>query len=154
MRNRQFGCFSLLFAGWLHPTSCLVGQRLLSDCVSSQNTRHRLGPNSRAERLGRIDGRTVVGKLISRVQSDLASDLGGDPSAAEKILIHAASIKAARLYLLQSQLAAGEAQPDPKHHVAWSNSLRLDLLALGLKRRARGIGLPSGLASFINGSRG
>ncbi len=74
------------------------------------------------------------------LEADLTSDLGGDPSAAQKLLIKAATVKAVRLALLADQLLDGvEVQSDQHGVLAWANSLRLDLVAQGLERRAKAI---------------
>ena len=76
--------------------------------------------------------------MMRSVEADLASDLGGDPTTAERLLIQSAAVKATRLSLLADQLLDGvEIQTDQHHVLAWSNSLRLDLIALGLERRAK-----------------
>ncbi len=98
------------------------------------------GPTSKDEAISRIDRRTRAGRLMRTLEADLTSDLGGDPSAAQKLLIKAATVKAVRLALLADQLLDGvEVQSDQHHVLAWANSLRLDLVALGLERRAKAI---------------
>ena len=99
------------------------------------------GPNSREEVLSRIDRRTRAGRVMRGVEADLANDLGGDPSAAQRLLIQSAAVKATRLALLADHLLDGaEIQSDQHNVLAWANSLRHDLQALGLKRIAKTIG--------------
>ena len=101
------------------------------------------GPTSRAKRLVGIDRRTRAGKIIRDVTAALTADIGGDPSTQERLLIQSVAVKAAKLDALQCQLLDGDdTDADPKHILAWSNSMRLDLVALGLQRRARDLGIP------------
>ena len=100
----------------------------------------RVGPFSRPETLSRLDRRTKAGRVMRSVEADLTSDLGGDPSTAERLLIQAAAVKATRVSLLSERLLEGEEPGEDGHHaLSWLNSLRLDLVALGLQRRARDI---------------
>ena len=75
---------------------------------------------------------------MSQITDALVSDIGGDPSAGQRLIIANVAVKAAKLHLLQEQLLNGsDSDADPKHVLAWSNSMRLDLVALGLERRMR-----------------
>ena len=75
---------------------------------------------------------------MRKVEADLTSDVGGDPSTAERLLIQAAAVKATRVALLSEKLLeGGEPGEDGHHALAWLNSMRLDLVALGLQRRAK-----------------
>lgn len=77
---------------------------------------------------------------MSAIEAELTADLGGDPSAAERLLIQAATVKAVRLNLLAEQLLDGvEVQSDQHNVLAWANSLRHDLQALGLQRRSKDV---------------
>ena len=112
--------------------------------MSKSKTKARqVGPYSRDEVLSRVDRRTAVGKVMTAVERELTSDLGGDPTMGERLLIQAVAVKAARLHMLSDDLLSGDEPGGDGHHcLAWLNSLRLDIVALGLKRRARDIGLP------------
>ena len=74
---------------------------------------------------------------MSGIREALTEQVGGNPSAAQQILIHAATIKTARLVLLEETVIDHKnAAPSDQHHwLAWSNSLRRDLEALGLNNR-------------------
>lgn len=96
---------------------------------------------SRDRNLATVDRRTKAGRVLRTVEADLVDHVGGHPSAAEMLLIRSASIKATRLSLLSEKLLSGEdlsAHADD-HSLAWLNSLRLDLSALGLARRVKDV---------------
>jgi hypothetical protein len=109
--------------------------------VKKRRKPRAVGPLSRKSSLAAVDGRTLVGRILKQVRSELVAHLGGDPSVAELLLIENAAMKSARVALLSQKLAeGGEIAPGADHHVlAWSNSLRLDLMALGLQRRVRDV---------------
>ena len=69
------------------------------------------------------------------------TDQLGDPTTAQGLLIQSAALKATRLALLSEQLLDGTppSEGSDHHALAWLNSLRLDLMALGLERRERQI---------------
>jgi hypothetical protein len=72
------------------------------------------------------------------VVRDLLNHIGDDVTAPQKLLVQSAALKSVRLALLSDRLLTDEnGLPDgDDHHVlAWLNSLRLDLVALGLERR-------------------
>ena len=78
---------------------------------------------------------------MRQTKLDLSAQLGGDPSPAEALLIQGAALKACRLYLLSEKLLdGGDISEGTDHHaLAWLNSMRLDLQALGLKRVVRDV---------------
>jgi hypothetical protein len=61
----------------------------------------------------------------------------GDATAPQRLLVQAATVKATRLALLTDQLLNGTppSEGSDHHALAWLNSLRLDLQALGLERK-------------------
>ena len=100
----------------------------------------KVGPLSRAASLATVDKRTFAGRIIAQVRVEMIQHVGGDPSVAELLLIENIATKSCRVALLARALAAGEdIGADPHHILAWQNSLRLDLQALGLKRRSRDV---------------
>jgi hypothetical protein len=88
-----------------------------------------------------MDGRSKIARLIRTTKADLVEQLGGAVSPAQALIIQSAALKAARLYLLSEKLIAGDDPSDGSDHhaLAWLNSMRLDLMALGLERRAKDI---------------
>ena len=76
--------------------------------------------------------------MLRDVEASLVTHVGGNPSAAEAILIRAAALKVVRLNLLADKMMEGEEVAGDAHGVlAWSNGLRRDLEVLGLRPRAR-----------------
>lgn len=75
-------------------------------------------------------------------RNSLIEHVGGYPTPAERLIIESASIKSVRLFLLTEKLltdgTSGCDQSDEKT-IAWLNSLRLDLMALGLGRRIKDV---------------
>jgi hypothetical protein len=98
-----------------------------------------IGAFSTDRRLTSLDSRTKAGRILRQTCRDLTAQLGGDPSPAETLLIQSAAIKAVRLYLLSEKLLADGAIGSDEHALAYLNSMRLDLVALGLKRRAKDV---------------
>ncbi len=99
--------------------------------------RGRLGPHSRRLTLGALDLRTSEGQFAKAVRDALALHLGTDLSAPQQLLVSAAAIKALRLELMVQRILAPDAldaQQDGKF-LAWANSLRRDLEAIGIARK-------------------
>jgi hypothetical protein len=61
----------------------------------------------------------------------------GDATAPQRLIIQAAALKATRMMLLTDQLLAGVplSEGSDHHALAWLNSMRLDLQAIGLERK-------------------
>jgi hypothetical protein len=72
--------------------------------------------------------RSVIAELTAHI---------GDASAPQRLLVQCAAVKATRLALLTDQLLDGAppSEGSDHHALAWLNSLRLDLQALGLERK-------------------
>ena len=128
-----------------------------SNSIPNNKTRHRrggkpAGPFSADHVLSTLDRRTRAGRVMRTVEADLVAHIGGDPSAAERLLIQAVAVKATRLSLMAEQLLAGEgsAEGSDGNALAWFNSMRLDLQALGLQRRPRDV---SSLAAYIRSAK-
>ncbi len=103
-----------------------------------------VGPFSRDRRLveATVDRRTKVGRLFRTTVADLSDQIGGAPTPAQSLIIQSAALKACRLYLLSEKLLDGGEIGEKSDHnaLAWLNSMRLDLTALGLARQIRDIG--------------
>ncbi len=99
--------------------------------------RRKVGPYSRAHKLSSVDARSQVGQYIKRLAEELAAHVGKTPSPAQRLLIKEAAIKSAKLGMLVDKILAGN-EPDvdlaTRCYLAWSNSLRRDLEALGLHK--------------------
>jgi hypothetical protein len=100
-----------------------------------------VGPFSRDRSLTTLDKRTKAGRVLRQTRLDLADHVGGAPTAAERLIIESAAVKATRLYLLSEKLLnGGDISSESDHHaLAWLNSLRLDLSALGLEKRIKDV---------------
>lgn len=81
-----------------------------------------------------VDQRSKLAKILRGIEGELVSAIGGDPSPQQKILIDRAVYKIARCTMFEAAHLTGQGEGADEHYLAWSNSLRLDLQALGLKR--------------------
>ena len=105
--------------------------------MGASKKRGRLGPHSRRLTLGALDLRTSEGQFAKAVREALAAHLGGELTAPQQLLVSAAAIKALRLELMVQRILAPDAldaQQDGKF-LAWANSLRRDLEAIGIARK-------------------
>jgi hypothetical protein len=103
--------------------------------LKQRRRRPRHGPYSKPSALTNIDGRCRIARTVKEFAQELARHVGGDPTPAQRVLIREASVKNAKLSMLVDQILEGGADPDlaTRSYLAWSNSLRRDLEALGLK---------------------
>lgn len=117
-------------------------------------TRPRLGPYSRALRPGYVDGRTRLGRVLNGTRRDIVAALGGEAKLTpmQRLLVDRVCEKHARCLLLaDAMLTATDttaAFESERRYVMYANSMRHDLAALGLERRASA---PS-LADALRGS--
>lgn len=99
----------------------------------------------RAVTKGNLDGRVAAAQAVKAICHQLARDLGStweDLSAQRRMLCESVAAKATILSLMVGYSLGGEVMaedgtlraPLGKHFLAWSNSMRLDLQALGLER--------------------
>ena len=81
--------------------------------ATSSNGQRRFGPYSRAIQRGVvsdvIDGRSREGKYLRRIEAELAAQLGGSPSFAQKLLIRRISRMMLRLEEFDRKLDAAAA---------------------------------------------
>jgi hypothetical protein len=101
--------------------------------------RHRKpGPFSTDQALTSLDRRTKAGRIMKTVVGELMDHLG-DATPPQRLIVQAAALKAVRLSLLTENLLAGDppGEGSDHHALAWLNSMRLDLQALGLERKVR-----------------
>ncbi len=99
---------------------------------------HRLGRYSSGSALARVDLRTREGRFLQAIQQELTEHVGGQPNAAQQLLIRLASIKSLRLALMSDFVLTERSisERDDRQFLAWANSLRRDLDTLGLSRQA------------------
>jgi hypothetical protein len=101
--------------------------------------RRRVGPHSSGNALRTLDSRTNTAKLLRKITNDLLDHLGS-PTPPQRIIVQNAAFKALRIVLFSDRMLnePGALSEKSDHNLlAWSNSLRLDLVALGLERRER-----------------
>ncbi len=99
---------------------------------------HRIGAYSGGSALARVDLRTREGRFLQAIQQELTEHVGGQPNAAQQLLIRLASIKALRIALMADHVLSQESisERDDRQFLCWANSLRRDLDVLGLTRQA------------------
>lgn len=84
-----------------------------------------------------VDGRTRLGKWMNYLRSELVRHCGNEPSVAESILIEQIVIKTLKAHLYHVGFFKEKAFGSRDFALAVQNSIRLDLLALGLKKREK-----------------
>ena len=96
--------------------------------------RGQVGGYASVERLLKVDGRTKSGRLMREIRLALVEHIGGEANAAQQLLIHAATIKIMRCILVERRVLSEQSldEGDRHQYLAWSNSLRRDLEALGI----------------------
>jgi hypothetical protein len=93
-----------------------------------------LGPHSRRHRLGYLDGRTFEGKLFDAFRGKLLEHVGGSPTVAQAAIIERACWVNLRCAMMDAKVATGDFTEQDSHvYLAWSNTLRRLLDALGLE---------------------
>jgi hypothetical protein len=96
--------------------------------------------HSGATTLVKLDQRTKEAQLMRQVRADLTAHVGGRPSYAQRILIHQAAVLTLRCSQIEAMILEGAVltQHDNSHALAWANSLRRCVTALGLDGAASG----------------
>ncbi len=90
--------------------------------------------------LRKIDLRTREAKNLAAAKDLLIAALGGDPTPQESILIDRVVFKMLRCTLYEMATLQGQTGGGSDHiYLAWANSLRLDLQALGLSRKTKSV---------------
>jgi hypothetical protein len=108
----------------------------------------RLRTTFRPHRLRRLDGRSREARFLKRIERELVGHLGGNVSAAERLLIERLAVDLLRLELLDDEAASGGfSEHDGRVAHALRNSVLRSLRALGLKGAAPG-GKPPSLADW------
>ena len=94
---------------------------------------HRLGPHSRRGVLDKLDRRSAEARFLADVRAELIQHVGGKASATQKALIDQASWLRLHIRLMDNRTAEGHAmtETDSKTYLAWVNSLRQLMVALG-----------------------
>jgi len=85
----------------------------------------------------KLDGRTALAKAINLMRRELVKHVGGKPSIAEVLLIERVIHKSVKAFLYETNYFWDQNQGSEAHYLALVNSLRLDLQALGIKRKEK-----------------
>jgi hypothetical protein len=99
----------------------------------------------------KIDGRTSLGKTMALLRKELIQYIGGSPSIPQKILIDRVVNKSIRCHLYEMGVITDPTIGSRDHYLALSNSLRLDLQALGLDKKTGNL---PGLKDYLEGKKG
>jgi hypothetical protein len=84
--------------------------------------------------LGAIDGRSAQGRFLRTVEQDLLEQLGPTPTVSQQLLVRRVARSLLMLEILDVKLASGDWNDcDARTQGGLSNSVRLGLVALGLK---------------------
>jgi hypothetical protein len=86
-----------------------------------------------------MDRRSHLYRGLLAIKQSLIDELGGSITAQEALLVERATFKTVRCFLFEKAMLEGLDVKTDERYLAWANSLRLDLMALGLKRRAKNI---------------
>jgi hypothetical protein len=102
--------------------------------TETTSKKRHIGPHSRGGVLAKIDRRRGEAKHMAKVRADLTEHVGGNPSVTQRMLIDRAATLALRLHLMDRQaLAEPEfSERNSRQVLAWENTLRLTLAALGM----------------------
>ena len=102
----------------------------------ARRKRRRIGAFSKRLAFSDLDGRTNAGKFVNSIKNDLEAQIG-NPSPGQQILIKLIAIKVLRCEMMYDQVLSkpngGDLQDRVENYfLAWSNSVRRDLEALGV----------------------
>lgn len=99
------------------------------------STTPAIGPYCRPVTLAKLDGRTREAALMRRVRAELTAHVGGNPSFPQRVLIDRAAVLALRIAQIEAKMLAGETLTlhDNNHAIAWHNSYRRTIQAIGLQ---------------------
>jgi hypothetical protein len=109
--------------------------------ASSTSVTARLGPHCLALKRGvigdTIDGRSREGKFLRKREAELVSQVGGEPSFGQTLLIRRIARAMLRLEAFDAKMAGGSwTDHDARTFGGLSNALRLMLRELGLQPSA------------------
>jgi hypothetical protein len=98
--------------------------------------KRRIGAFSKRLAFSDLDGRTNAGKFVNSIKNDLEAQIG-NPSPGQQILIKLIAVKVLRCEMMYDQVLSkpggGDLQDRVENYfLAWSNSVRRDLEALGV----------------------
>src|SRR4051794_26474767 len=93
-----------------------------------------IGPHSRLLARGSVDGRSREGRFLAAVRAELAKHLGGDISAAARILVDRVAWLRLHVALLDEKVGMGGSftDHDRRQYLAFSNALVRATRELGM----------------------
>jgi hypothetical protein len=95
--------------------------------------RRKVGPYSKHLAFARLDRRTVEGRFAADVVESLYGQMRATPTPGQQIVAQQVALKLLRCEKMLPRILTGEITGDPeRQYLAWSNSIRRDLEALGL----------------------
>ena len=102
----------------------------------AKRKKRRIGAFSKRLAFSDLDGRTNAGKYANSIKNDLERQIG-NPTPAQQILIKLIAVKMLRCEMMYDQMLfnpnGGNLQDRVENYfLAWSNSIRRDLEALGV----------------------
>jgi hypothetical protein len=93
-----------------------------------------LRSNSRPRRFASIDRRTAEGRLFDQFRSELIEHIGSTPNVVQSAMIERCAWVRLRIALMdEKMLTGGMTDQDSAVYLAWSNTLRRLLVALGVQ---------------------
>jgi hypothetical protein len=114
----------------------------------AKSKNRRIGAFRKRLAFSDLDGRTNAGRYVDSIKNDLEKQIG-IPSAAQQILIKLIAMKVLRCEMMHDQVLSNPNGGNLQDRVeddflAWSNSIRRDLEALGL------LGPPSNAEALLS----
>lgn len=96
--------------------------------------RHKkVGPFSKRLSFASLDRRTLEGRFASATLEALYEQMGRTPTTGQQIVAQQAVLKLLRCERMLPRIMSGEITGHPENmYLAWANSIRRDLEALGL----------------------
>jgi hypothetical protein len=104
--------------------------------MASENVKDMTVPSTLVIGGKEVDGRTIPAKRYKAVCTDLANDIGGDPTSAQWLLICRAAGLTVQCELKEADLATGNSV-DIAEYTALAGTLIRVLKTLGLDRQAK-----------------
>jgi len=110
----------------------------ITSSKQSAPKQRKIGPYSRPDRWAIHDGRRSEGKLLRQVREELTKHVGGSPSITQRLLIERTAWMVLHVSMLDSRALreGGFSEHATKEYLAWSNTIRRSLIALGMKGAA------------------
>jgi hypothetical protein len=97
--------------------------------------RVRLDPETPDTVILGLDGRSAHQRFLRRHKTQLTAHIGGTPSPTQAAIIESAAMLALHLHMMDLRFLAsgGLSTHDSNQYLAWQNSYRRALVALGMK---------------------